>query len=259
MLAEMGPVNKALQRLLAGLIPVRARAVNYSVVTVGEKIYVVHNGDLGTLGIDSQPLDIVGVTELQSYWKDIRRVLFSKSHFTILCRVGRDGLHTSWTPVKLADLFVEFVPGLSEQLAAVEIHGRPGTQPGLVSPNGAQQRLAVSLATYTNNALTKYGTCQDAQDFINALKYVASINTSNTTASGQREAFRLIDEYLRTTYGIAIPPDEASALRDSARQQSDVELFPGSTTPVTVQPPATESQRPDPGLLMDVEIIAIYW
>jgi hypothetical protein len=42
-LNQMEPVNRILQRLLAGLIPIRAKAVDYVVVMIDDVEYVVHH------------------------------------------------------------------------------------------------------------------------------------------------------------------------------------------------------------------------
>ena len=104
-LREVQPINKILQRLLAGLVPIRATAVDHVVAEIEGIEYVVHREVIKGLDLRTRPLEIVGVTEQEAYWKDLRRVLFSDAEFTALARISRPGLHDSWTPVKLADLF----------------------------------------------------------------------------------------------------------------------------------------------------------
>ena len=115
-MGEIEAVGKLLQRLLAGLIPIRGEAVDYCVIEIDGIEYVVHKNAIADLDVDTKPLVIVGVTEHLAYWKDIRRVLFSEAEFTILCRFSKNGLQESWLPVKLADLMKDFAPDIAEQL-----------------------------------------------------------------------------------------------------------------------------------------------
>ena len=71
------PILKVLERFLAGLIPIKATATNHVVVEVDGLEYVVHKKALEAFDVPTHPLKIVGVTEHLSYWKDIRRILFS--------------------------------------------------------------------------------------------------------------------------------------------------------------------------------------
>lgn len=153
-LHQAQPMNKILQRLLAGLIPVRATAVDYSVVVMHDREYVVHNSLLGGLGIERKPLEIVCVTEHLAYWKDIRRVLFSEAEFILLDRVARDALDESWTPVKLADLFHEVAPDLVRQIN--EASRVPFGTPHLGVPAvSVESQLGDALRSYTLALLTE--------------------------------------------------------------------------------------------------------
>jgi hypothetical protein len=115
-------VNRILERLLAGLIPLRACVVNYEVVELAGKEWIVHRAVLDAVSSapgSRRPLYLVGVADQALFWKDIRRVLFSESRFRALCRISQSGLRTTWTPVKLLDVFATAIPDLREQLQAV--------------------------------------------------------------------------------------------------------------------------------------------
>lgn len=99
---------RILDRLLVGLVPIRGRVLDFEVVAAGELEWVVHRTVAEQLAdsglVERRPLFVVGVAEEALFWKDIRRVLFSSSHYRVLGRRGRDGFQTSWTPVKLVDV-----------------------------------------------------------------------------------------------------------------------------------------------------------
>lgn len=115
---QRAPVRKILDRPLAGLVPIRAEAIDYSVVELSGAEYVVHNDLIVELDLNARPLQIVGVTELLAYWKDLRRVLFSGGEFTVLARIAVSGIQYAWPPVKLTDLFRETVPDLIKEINA---------------------------------------------------------------------------------------------------------------------------------------------
>ena len=99
--------NRILQRLLVGLVPLMGRVVRYRSVIVDDQEWLVHEQLLSQLErgqITSRPIFIVGVAERLLFWKDIRRVLFSRSQFLVLGRLTRNGLHSQWSPVKLVDV-----------------------------------------------------------------------------------------------------------------------------------------------------------
>lgn len=60
---EAKMVDKVLQRMLAGLVPIRARAVNLVVADVDGKSCIIRTETATSLGLMSQPLYVVGVTE----------------------------------------------------------------------------------------------------------------------------------------------------------------------------------------------------
>ncbi|MHB8464247.1 MAG: DUF6414 family protein [Acidimicrobiales bacterium] len=80
-LAQASAVNRVIEKLLVGLIPVRGRSVDFGVVELNHKEWLVHNGILSQLEEGdkprSRPLYLVGVAEQSLFWKDIRRILGS--------------------------------------------------------------------------------------------------------------------------------------------------------------------------------------
>lgn len=252
--AEMAPVNKTLQHLLAGLIPIRSEAIGYSVVTVDEKEYVVHNDAIRDISIERSPLEIVGVTEHLGYWKDIRRILFSGARVTMLCRVARDGVQRSWTPVKLADLFSDLVPDLTEQLNAAGLAGISG-QP-LTSGTTSQIFISNTLKNYSERSLERLDQAPSQEELTALEAYIETIVLQDDGASSQREAFRTLDQYLQDQLNITSTPEEQLELRQLARSATGVDAFSGLSSD---HRDSGTTARTNEGLLLDTEVIAIYW
>ena len=95
-------VNAVLKKLPAGLVPVRGRATHYVLIRAADQEWVIHRKVLHQLPEDwaeqGQAIDMVAVAEASLFWKDIRRVLFAGSRYSLLCRIGRDGLTATGRP-----------------------------------------------------------------------------------------------------------------------------------------------------------------
>jgi hypothetical protein len=260
MLREAEPVNKVLQRLLAGLIPIRAKAVGYSVIVVNGYEYVVHNDAIANLEVERRPLEVVGVTEHLGYWKDIRRVLFSSGRFTMLCRVSRDGLQNTWTPVKLADLFSEVAPSLVDQINAASRAGLSGMSTS-TTDNTQSEALGRALSIYKDKLLSASGSELSTAAEAELIVTIAERKAGATSPSRQRQAFAEVREILnRGSSELAVEGDADLRARQEARDEAGLPLFPS----LDVQPLGAQLSAPEPSSekgerLLDVEVVAIYW
>ena len=126
-LPEIRSIARLLEKLLAGLVPIRGRLVDYECIRIRDRDILVRQSLLGQIPIDERPkaypVILVGVGLSDLFWKDIRRVLFSKSRYTVFCRLATSGLTDRWNPVKMADVFSgiatdfdEIIQGLGDEL-----------------------------------------------------------------------------------------------------------------------------------------------
>ena len=258
-LRDVQPINKILQRLLAGLIPIRAKAIDYSVVVIDGTEYVVHTELIQGLDVEQRSLEIVGVTEHLAYWKDIRRVLFSEAEFTLLGRVARDGLDDTWTPVKLADLFSDLVPGLVDQINAAS--RAPFDAPQLAAPIPiVESQLGKALRAYADALLEESGNklSNKKREVVEAR--ITILETRGQSVSDQRAAFRELKDLFGELAKVELSPARDLELREAARSASGLSLFPVLASRVTspIAPGLSAPIHSGPRLL-DVEVIAIYW
>lgn len=261
-LREILPINKILQRLLAGLIPVRGLAVDYRVVHLQGADYIVHEKAIASLGLESRALEIVGVTEHLAYWKDIRRVLFSHAEFTVLSRIARPGLHDSWTPVKLADLFRQLAPDLVNQInAAGRLPFMPSAPSASAPPAAGEARLIDALRVYAAAALQETSAVLSPEQGEELERLIDAVRDRTSSISDQRTAFARIGQWVSQATDVELAPVKDLALRERARVESGLSLFPALAAPdrdsaVSVEPLVLER---DETRILDVEIIAIYW
>lgn len=257
-LKEVQPINKILKRLLAGLVPIRAVAADYVIVEIDETKYVAHRHLIEGLKLKSQPLEIVGVTEQEAYWKDLRRVLFSEAEFTVLARISRSGLQESWTPVKLAELFTDVAPDLVEQINAA---GRVplGRAPSKPVESALDAKLAAALARYVDSLLEEVALSLGADQEEAVAKRIAELKSRSATVSDQTSAFSLLTVFVLGLVDGEIDSTRALELRTSAREAVGLSLFPASNSLSRVAPAAPKPKGGDEPLLLDVEFVAIYW
>ena len=120
-LAEIEAMSRLLEKLLVGLVPVRGRCTEWSVLSMEGTDWIVNAQVLEALalraGALARSLHVVGVLQEALFWQDIRRVLFSESRYLMMCRLGQDGISNSWTPVKLADVLATVLPDMRSVLA----------------------------------------------------------------------------------------------------------------------------------------------
>ena len=251
---QVSAVAKMLDQLLAGLVPVRGHAVDYQVLRRGDSDYVIHNSLVAQLPEEERgalkPLVVVGVTEKELFWKDLRRVLFAGYRYTVLARVAVDALPSSWQPIKLVDLVKQVSPELADMLggASTEVLASLGETNELARTDGARTQSQRALDQYRDLLAAELGgelaeaerRCQDVP---------------GAEASLDREAFR--DAAQTVTKRLIARPEEApaperlSTLRDEAWRSSLEPEEPERALQASV-PAATERY-------LNAEFVAIYW
>lgn len=251
---QMGPISKMLEQLLVGLVPIRARCLNLALVEHDGNSHVVRISDAESLGLTTQPIDVVGVTDLDQYWKDVRRVLFAHGSFKMLCRVARDGLHDDWSPVKGAEVLSEIAPQFPGLLEAA---GR--TEYGIPKDARAEKQseaLAEALRLFAAKILEisspphPWNQCDGLDDLITAQGNRAF------SASGQREAFDAVAELVTRVVPVFPSPAQLQEFRTYARESAKLRFSLNQMPKESIE--STKKPR-GPEKLLDVEIVAIYW
>jgi hypothetical protein len=243
---------RLLDGLLAGLVPVRGRALYYSHVTEGGRDYLVHRAVLERLGADSdrvvQPLFVVGVTEDDLFWRDLRRVLFSSSRYRMLCRLDRSGVQTTWTPVKLTDVLGGVVPaleGLVDQIPAML------TQVGSAADDdGPAERMCAALTDFAVAVSGHYGESITPEELAARGLPTREQTLAHGTADERRDAFNQLARDL----GVTADRADLTRFRTQALLDAKVIDLDGDDVQLPSGAPRATAER-----LLDCEIIAIYW
>lgn len=256
-LRDSEPVMRVLDRFLAGLVPIKAKAVHHVVVAVDGREFVVDKRAIDGLDVEYRPLSIVGVTEKLGYWRDLRRVLFSNARFTVLGRVARDGIHDKWTPVKLADLFSAVAPDFVDQINAIR---EPSAAGSATASNPQQVALSSALRSYKEELVEQVEEelSPEKADEVDAL--IDLIGTNQSSPAAQRRAFDQVKVFVDERIGQSqMNPDEDLAARQRARESAGLELFPAfaNLSPTTATAPTSDTKKDE--RMLDVEVIGIYW
>lgn len=260
-LRQVTEINRLLAKLMVGLVPIRCRVVDYKAVTVGGDDYLVHQAVLNQIPSSERPpvkpVYLVGVAEQDLFWKDIRRILFSKARVRVLCRLNDVGFADSWTPVKLVDVLGEVAPSLAREM---EVFGSGALQ-AMVEGSQVQQQFVEprfsTLVVYGDLLAQHYGvTLGDADR--SRLETLAGENADLLLSVPEsRVGFREITKFIDEQLAGEIDPEVAARLRMDARQQAGLSIAtPSSQSALT---PGHNLQGPEDCRYLDTEIIAIYW
>lgn len=258
-LAGFMPINRVLQRFLAGLIPIRCEALEHVVAEIGDVEYIVRKDSVAGLALPTRPLEIVGVTEHLAYWKDLRRVLFSDAEFTILGRVARTGLQDIWTAIKLGDLFRVIAPDFDEQIATASKIPF-GSAGGGTSVNVNELALRHALYDYRDRFLATSAATLSADQDSRLTMEIERLLPRASSATGQRSAFQVIHDILTADTASVVKPTDDSLMRGQSRNISGLSLFPAmSNATITIGGDGPIAEQAPPARLLDVEVVAIYW
>lgn len=265
-IAELRWMVQVLESMLVGLVPIRGRLVDYECAIIDDRDALIRRPLLDQLPADvrlvTRPAFVVGVAQRDLFWKDIRRVLFSKARHTVFCRLATDGLTDKWNPVKVADVLAGIVPSFDEAIkklteqaqlamtmAPVEISATAlGNKPqyGQVALN----EYAALLAKHHRRDLTP-----DVLDDL--LLDIPQAKNWLETVDGQRPVFAEVRSRVDTALEVKTSPEAAHDLRREALVKAGLVgiLAPQSSSGADGEPShVVPSER-----YLNTEIIAIYW
>ncbi|WP_405151082.1 hypothetical protein OG308_15820 [Nocardia salmonicida] len=254
MTSEMRSYGKLLERFMTGLVPVKAVVTDVRLLQHGGNQYLVHAPTAERLGLTTSEIQLVGVSEKDSYWKDMRRVLFSDQEVRVLARINDKAIKGAWSPVKLVDLFEGAIPGLGQQFSMLA--GMALQQPADQSNRYAElfrralMLFAADVASHQTFPLSQIQT-SDVEALAESLKNQVG------TQEAQRSAFRQMQEKLVAFGMTPVDSGVASQLRRQARNRASLPLFLDASS-AQLLPTAAAGANGNEQLL-EVEIVAMYW
>ena len=205
-----------------------------------------------------RPLHLVGVAEVGLFWRDLRRVLFSRSRYLVMCRLGRDGVNDDWTPVKMVDLLQEMLPGIALLLDEMVQMMSTISAAERLKANDEPRRamMGAALTTYGEELARAHGERCAAQELSEAGLLGEVQCDSYENLKERRAAFDAVSDHLRGRFGFDEDRVLKGTLRATALADAGLDLN-GNSLPVA-EPPRAASAAPVAHFL-DAEIVAIYW
>ena len=259
---QVKEIEHILAQLLVGLVPIRGQAIDYKIIELKGKEWIVHRKLLNQIPpelLDSRPLFVVGVAEQSLFWKDIRRTLFSKAHYRVFCRIGQDNLQDSWKPVKLVQVLEKIVPDLAEQInMIVESSITSMTNTNTINQTiEHKERMRNALIEYARLLANHYNQ-NITPDDLSMISRISQENSSLYASQKERyKAFEAIATYLITRFNVERNSEIVANNREFALNIAGLD-FSGQSVPLDTfnnpLPAKHLEQR-----LLDTEFIAIYW
>lgn len=264
-LAQMKSIAHLLDGLLFGLVPIRGRLVDYTSANIGGRDVLIHRSlseqiDPGTEA-ETFPVFIVGVAQRDLFWKDFRRVLFSKARYTVFCRLETEGLADTWHPFKVAEMLSGIDPQFDESfrsfsgradLAKATSSDRPPSPEGQRGHDNGQV-----IAEYA--ALLAASHCQTlAPEFIENLLQDTSLGKNwLDSVESRRPIFFEVTRRVDTELGVNTCSDIAYDLRHAVLNKAGMrgDLAPQESSGNGRDQKQTLSLE----RFLEAEIIAIYW
>lgn len=248
-----------LQQLLAGLIPIKAEILNYRALKTGDDTYLVHEDKVTGVSTSKIKVNLVGVTELSAYWKDIRRVLFSNQEFRVLCRISRPGLVQDWNPIKLLDLFGNVFPqkeihNVKEMLKLLSYNVDAAST--AETDNDASSKMRLALEEYIKSSCEHAGGEIGSDEVEGIIKEVLKGNFDEGSMGDRKVLYEKVDGEL-ASLKIDVPPNIRVTLRERSSEKAGLshKLF----TLASSEAKKVEEKSVAEELFIEAEIIAIYW
>ncbi len=252
-------VNRILEQLMDGLIPLKCRVIDYGVVTVDGNDYIVHNSVLDKMSDadrpETKPLYLTGVTEQGLFWKDIRRVLFSKARVKVLCRLNKDGLSSTWLPVKLVNVLGEVAPDIADTMRGLGDTTLEAMTSGYKSQGNSAKTGVNMFVLYADAVAKHFGlklTKKDKADIAGIARLYVADSSSMLTS---REGFMAVTGHLQERFNIVLTDDRdlLSNMREAARNEYALQSIADNKG-------VTNSLKDETNdTYIDAEVVAIYW
>ena len=248
-------IDSVFDRLLVGLVPIRARAARYRRLALEDDEFLVSESLLSAnpslQDFDPEPIFVVGVAERELFWRDLRRVLFSASRFLVMGRLSRDGVGSRWSPIKMANVFERQVPEIAKELDRLPRSFLDGMHEGLARQQRSPELEPPSAVMFAEKLAQEAGDTWTVEDSAAAGLDAGGSDQMRTLADRRAVSSRIV-AHLEGRLGKELDPDAVARLR------SEVFDSPQEGT-MTVDSLAYEEAAEATHHLLETEIVAIYW
>ena len=265
-LAEMHSMARVLESLLAGLVPVQGRLVDYKTATIGDQELLIHNSLLEQLSqdpeADTYDSFVVGVTQQDLFWKDIRRVLFSEARHTVFCRLAASGLKDSWQPVKVANVLTGIIPNFDRDIgnfSEITRQAMTATNPSNSQSNQLPEGNpeATVLKCYANLLAQHHKTTLEPEVVNEMITGSVPDKDWMKSVDSLRPIFSELTQRIEDKLDVKTPCEVTYDLRQRAKEVASSNGTAPTQTPNGFK--VEQGLENPPGKFLDAEFVAIYW
>lgn len=228
--------------MLIGQIPINSELVDWD--WDKESSTLIRRAD----GTANSSIRLVGLTQLDNYWGDVRSFLFDQSECIALVRISQDTPSTSWSPLKLFDA-ARGLPGFDGfDTKIAELNSILSSKQKAETPvsNAAERTLSRYLQIRTDNEELKV----QLEPQVNKIAQMVP----DDSQSQLKDAFDQVDVLLSSSGNTETTRDEIGNLRSKA-----IKLGRGSGAPLKSEENVLRAPNDDSDLYLVGDIIALYW
>ena len=261
---EVYSVGQVLDRLLTGLVPVRGRLIDFHAVKVGDRDILAHSYVKERLGEKYEkeftPVFVTGMAQQGLFWKDIRQILFSKSQYSVFCRLNTEGLKVDWQPVKVVDLFEGIIPDFRDAMNSASEMARQMMK-GQVDIETTRQdqdvHVGIGLVRKYIQGLEEFHGKRVSQDLVaNRVIPVVPSGNWHLSITERRTVIDEVTKLVEEEFGMETPGETRLSLRSRVFDDTEV----AGVTPTTAFSPDLEPTKDSQSeRFLDTEIVAMYW
>jgi hypothetical protein len=249
---KASPTIQVLKELSVGLVPVCGISRSHCVIEVDGKSLVVATDVLaqgGELLASARELELVGFTEEGSYWRDLRRTLFSGSAYSAYVRVEKGATAQPWSPIKLADLFEGAVPGLGDAIVSSlqELEAGNPAHPDLSENEPLTD--ADRMRGFAEDLAREFAVTPNPEAIENGIEEAASALSGAVSVTERRRAYDLLVDI--------IIGDGAD--RELVRRVRATWIDRVAPARVAGQGKAATEAESRPPVQLEVGFVALYW
>lgn len=264
--AGIAPLLELLPQMLFDLVPVNAQVISHQRIELRGETWLVDTTALkpgSPLAAAAETIAVAGVTEIPLYWKDARRVLFDNSEYTVYARLAKPGLATTWTPIKLTDVFDTLDPKIGKEFREL-----PDAFKKLHKADLEVQAVPIA-EIFENEGLIPFGRIL-ARQTGRILDEVTLANTAHEAArpitdsdklgdiSATRSAFEQVVAAVEASPPLVLAPINRDLVADLREPHQSLAQLHATLPALQAAIEEPKEAVPDQQLL-EVEFVAIYW
>lgn len=266
LLPQMRSIAQVLERLLVGLVPIRGRLIDYRWAKISGQEKLIHRRLLeqlpASVKLKPYPAIVVGVAQRDLFWKDIRRILFSKAHYTVFCRLAVGGLAETWHPVKLADVLAGITPEIDnsiKQFSDNASQALTGVTADSEESSNQPELLAHELIECFADLLVKHhGRETTPRMLAHVFAGIPAGHDWLNSVAAQRTVLHDVTQRIDNCFNVETSRKDAHDLRETARREVGMALATPTDASSRKELDGTNGSIVEERFL-DAEIIAIYW